>query len=182
MKKVLLFSILLVFTTLCAFAYETIIIKYPDGEKWEKAYYKKLGNEAILQYTPAGQTTNNWTRSIVIHSYNNSPYAMNVFVDNTMQRMVKINPTSRYITLKLTDNDAMLTRCTENYKNVQGQCEFMRITHAHGGTVTIHYMNKNKQDFKENYTVWYEIIKRTKFYNSYYRDERVLDKAEYFEL
>ena len=40
----------------------------------------------------------------------------------------------------------------------------------------------NKDDFMENYNQWYNIIKRAKLYNSYYRDERMLDKAEYFEL
>ncbi len=44
-------------------AYETIIIKYPPREHWIKAYYKKKGNEAILQYVPNGQSTNNWQKN-----------------------------------------------------------------------------------------------------------------------
>ena len=182
MKKVLLHNIALFITTLAVFAYETIIIKYPDGENWVKAYYKKVNNEAIIQYTPLGQTSNDWTRSIVIHSYNEALYPIKVFVNNNTARMTKINPTGKYTTLKLNENDAILTRCTEDYKTVKGQCEFFRVARAHGGTVTIHYMNKNKQDFKENYTIWYEIIKKAKFYNSYYRDDRTFDKSEYFEL
>lgn len=181
MRKVLLSSLILLYA-LSAFAYETIIIRYPDGENWEKAYYKKVGNEAILQYTPKGQTSNNWRRSIVIHSYNNSEYPINILVNNSVRKMKKINPTGKYKTLRLNNSDAILTRCTDDYKNIEGQCEFFRIARAHGGTVTIHYMNKNKEDFKSNYTIWYEIIKRIKFYNSYYRDERIFDKSEYFEL
>ena len=42
MKRVLLSSLILLFTTIAVFAYETIIIKYPDGELWQKAYYKKI--------------------------------------------------------------------------------------------------------------------------------------------
>ena len=45
MKKVLLFSILLL-TTLSVFAYETIIIKFPEKELWVRGYYKKVGTEA----------------------------------------------------------------------------------------------------------------------------------------
>lgn len=41
MKKVLLFSSLFLLSTLMVFAYETIIIKFPDRENWVKAYYKK---------------------------------------------------------------------------------------------------------------------------------------------
>ena len=43
MKQVLLSSLALLLTTIAVFAYETIIIKYPDGELWQKAYYKKVG-------------------------------------------------------------------------------------------------------------------------------------------
>lgn len=79
-----------------------------------------------------------------------------------------------------------MTRLWEDVRRItgkiQGQCEFFRVTRGYEGIVTIHYMNKNKEDFMENYNQWYNIIKRAKLYNSYYRDERMLDKAEYFEL
>lgn len=181
MKKVLLFSAIL-FSTLCVFSYETIIINFPDKELWVKAYYKKVGNEAILQYTPSGESSNNWTRSVVIHSYNNSGLPISSFATSNATRMKKVNPTGQYKTLKYKDTDVILTRCTDDYKTVQGQCEFYRVTRGHNGIVTVHYMNKNKGDFMQNYTQWYDIIKRAKFYYSYYRDERVLDKSEYFEL
>lgn len=185
MKKALLFSLtcaLFLFSALCVFAYETIIIKFPDKELWVKAYYKKVGNEALLQYVPGGQARDNWTRAIVIHSYKYSNYPINVFLSNTTGRMQKMNPTSPYKTLRLTENDAIVGRCTTNYNKVQGQCEFLRVTKGYEGTVTIHYMNKNKDDFMYHYNQWYDIIKKAKLYNSYYRDERTLDKAEYFEL
>ena len=185
MKKVLLSSFLIglfLLSTLCVFAYETIIIKFPDKELWVKGYYKKIGNEAILQYVPGGQSSNNWSRTVVIHSYKYSNYPINVFLSNTTGKMVKMNPTSPYKTIRLTENDAIVGRCTKNYNKVQGQCEFLRVTRGYEGIVTIHYMNKNKDDFMYHYNQWYDIIKKAKLYNSYYRDERMLDKAEYFEL
>lgn len=185
MKKALLFSLtctVFLLSTLCVFAYETIIIKFPNKELWVKAYYKKIGNEALLQYVPRGQARDNWSRAIVIHSYKYSNYPINVFLSNTTDKMQKINPTSPYKTLRLTENDAIVGRCTTNYNKVQGQCEFLRVTKGYEGIVTIHYMNKNKNDFMYHYNQWYDIIKKAKLYNSYYRDERTLDKAEYFEL
>ena len=181
MKKVLLFSVFLL-TAICVFAYDTIIIKFPDGELWTKGYYKKVGNEAILQYVLAGQSSNNWTRSIVVHSYNHSTYPLNNFILTNSAKMLKINPTATYRTLKQRDNDIIVGRCTDDYKNVQGQCEFFRATRAHNGIVTIHYMNKNKEDFMKHYVQWYEIIKRAKFLNTYYRYDRTLSKSIYFEL
>ena len=143
MKKVLLFSALFLLSTLMVFAYETIIIKFPDRENWVKAYYKKVGLEAILQYVPAGQGSNNWTKSVVVHSYNQSTFPISVFLTNSTAKLLKTNPTANYKTLRLTDNDAIVGRCTKNYGKTQAQCEFFRVTRGYEGIVTIHYMNKN---------------------------------------
>ncbi len=182
MKKVLLFSILFLILTISVLAYETIIIHFPDGENWEKAYYKKVNNEAILQYVPVGQVSDNWNRSIVIHSYEDSALPVRYMSSNMLRKMQKANPTAKYRTIKMRDNDAIFTRCTEKYEKIEAQCEFYRVSSAHGGIITIHYMNKNKKDFMNNYTLWLEVIRMAKFYNSYYRDERTFDKSLYFEL
>ena len=182
MKKVLLSSLILLFTTLSVLAYETIIIKFPDKELWVKGYYRKTPAEAILMYVPNGEYKDNWNRSIVIHSYKESFYPINVFLSNNIARLKKINPNGNYKTLRITQDDAIIGRCTEDYKNVKGQCEFFRVTRGYEGTVTIHYMNKDKDNFMAHYNEWYNIIKKAKLYNSYYRDERTFDKAEYFEL
>lgn len=181
MKKVLLFSTLLI-SALSVFAYETVIINFPENTNWVKGYYKKSGNEALLQYVPKGQTSNHWTQSIVIHSYNNSAFPVSVFMSNNSLKMMKVNPTARYKTLRQTKDDMISGRCTEDYGNIKGQCEFFRVAQAHGGIITIHYMNKNKEEFMADYNKWFNIIKKAKFYNSYYRDERILNKSEFFEL
>ena len=182
MKRALLFSIIFALTSLCVFAYETVIIKFPEGQLWIKGYYKKVGNEAILQYVPNGQSQHNWTESVVVHSYNHSTIPIINFTNTNIRRMLKINPTANYKTLKSRADDMIIGRCTDDYGLIQGQCEFFRVTSAHGGIVTIHYMNKNKDMFMTHYTDWYNRIKRAKFYNSYYRNERTFNKSEYFEL
>ena len=96
--------------------------------------------------------------------------------------MQKTNPTGKYRYLKFTDRESMMTRWTEDYKNVKAQCEFFRITNVHNGIVSLHYINRDKEDFKDNYKQWFDIIWKAKYYNSYYRDERTFDKSEYFEL
>lgn len=181
MKKVLLFSLILL-STLAATAYETIIFHFPDGELWEPAYYKKVGNEAILQYVPGGQTSEIWTRTIVVHSYSESDMAIPWFAQREVRKMRKINPNGKYQTIKSNENDAIYTRCTEEYNNQQPHCEFLRFTRAHSGVVSIQYMNRNKKDFENNYTLWLEVIKGARLMNSYYRGERTFNKAPYFEL
>lgn len=182
MKKVLLFSLAILFFIPVVLAYETIIIKYPQGELWKKAYYKRAGDEAILVYLPKGQTPQDWRRSIIVHSYYGSGYPVNIFMSNEIAKMKKTNPTGNYKYLKITYADALATRCTDDYKNVKAQCEFYRVTRAHNGIISLHYINRDKEDFKDNYREWYDIIRKAKQYNSYYRDERTFDKAEYFEL
>lgn len=182
MKKALLASFIFIFTVLAVFAYETVIIKYPRGEAWDKVYYKKVGMESILQYVPRNQSRENWTRTIIIHAYNESTYPVTVFMANNIAKMIKTNPTANYKYLKLNENDCITGRCTQDYKKVTAQCEFFRVTRAHGGIITIHYINRNKKDFLENYSQWYNIIKKAKFLNTYWRNERTLNKSEYFEL
>jgi len=182
MKKVLLSVSFILLMTLAVFAYETVIIKYPEDEHWVKVYYKKVGNEAIAQYVPHGQSQTNWKRSIVIHSYKQPNYTVKVFVSNSLTRMEKNNRTSKYKIVRQTDNDIIAARCTEIYNNISAQCEIFRGTYAHEGIISIHYINKDKKDFINNYKQWYEIIKGAKLYNSYYRDERTLDKSEYCEF
>ena len=182
MKKALLFSLIFLFSTLTVIAYETIIIRFPDGENWEKAYYRKVRNEAILQYVPFGQTSSNWTRSIVVHSYNDTGYTVRNFARSEVRKMIKLNPNGKYKTLILKDNDTLFTRCTEEYNKIPAHCEFLRITRAHNRIITIQYMNRNKKDFENNYTLWLETIRGAKFLNSYWRDERTFDKSIYYEL
>ena len=183
MKKALLVSIIfMVLTCLTVFAYETVIIKYPDGELWEKGYYKKVGNEAILQYIPAGQSYRNWNRTIIVHSYYDSAFPVNIFIANELARMTKNNPTGKYKYLKLSPVDSIAGRCTEDYKGIKAQCEFYRVSRAHEGIISVHYINRDKKDFMKNYSQWFEIIKKAKFLNTYYRNDRTLNKSEYFEL
>lgn len=181
MKKVLLFSIIFL-TALAVSAYETIIFHFPDGERWEGAFYRKRGYEAIVQYVPAGQTTSNWKRAVVVHSYNENESPAPYFAQTEIRKMYKINPKGKYQTIKSRENDAIFTRCTEDNNNVQAHCEFLRITRAHGGIVTIQYMNRNKTDFENNYTLWLEVIRGARLMNSYWRDERTFDKSLYYEL
>lgn len=182
MRKALLFSIFFLLATFAVFAYETVIIKFPQDEVWEKVYYKKIGMESILQYVPRGQTQKNWNRAIFVHAYNEVAYPITVFMANNIAMMAKNNPTSPYKYLRLNDVDCIAGRCTKDYKGIHSQCEFFRATKAHGGIISIHYVNKDKDDFMKNYQQWYDIVKKAKFLNTYWRNERTLNKSEYFEL
>ena len=89
MKKVLLLLISLLLIPLAVFAYQTVLVDFPDSEGWYQAYYDTQGLETILQYVPAGQTAQNWTRTLVFHSYRTLNQATNAaaFMDRTTGQM-----------------------------------------------------------------------------------------------
>ena len=68
-----LFTIILITLMLSgsAFAYQTALITYPEYNKnWKQVYFGKQNNEAISQWIPAYEQSNNWSESVVFHSYN----------------------------------------------------------------------------------------------------------------
>lgn len=187
MKKVLLLFVSLIFAQLIcpsAIAYETVIVDFPYKQGWHEAYYGVQGNEAILQYTPAGQTAQSWTRSVIFHSYKglNEKTDAAKFMDNTTSQMEVQNSSQRYTYMKYTDVDSIATRCITKNAYTPTQCEIYRVSTSHEGLITMHYINKNVQDFKNTYSYWYQIMKDIRIYYSYYRTDRVLDKATIFEL
>lgn len=181
MKKVLLSSILFLVAT-ATFAYETVIIKYPDGELWEPVYYRKNFAEAIVQYVRKGETAKDWSRSVIIHSYTGyygtARSLMNTVLDlNTAQ-----NPTGRYRTIKDSTDDVIAVRCTGEYKHLPPQCEILRTARSHNGVITLHYIDKNIPHYRLTHEDWYERIKKAVFYESYFRNDRILNKSLYLEL
>lgn len=183
MKKVLLFSVIIYsFIQLFSFAYETIIIDFPKGTKWNVAYYQNIGTEAILQYVPDGQTYKNWKQTVIVHSYKDSTFFAHQLSDRVVAQLQKQNPTGTYKYFKYSSVDAIAIRSTKNYNGVLAQGEIFRTTKAAEGLMTIQYIDRNKEHFKQNYAMWLKIIRDARTYNSYWRDDRVLNKGENYEL
>ena len=183
MKKALLLIINL-FAIQAAIAYETVLIDFPENQGWHSVYYETQGTEAILQYVPVGQSYENWTRTLIFHSYKNLAWTDSAaaLMDNTTSGMEAKNHTQLYRYTKYTEMDSLATRCVDKNQFIPTQCEIYRTSKSHEGLITMHYINKNVKDFKSTYDMWYEIVQGIRIYNSYYRDDRILDKATTFEL
>lgn len=183
MKKLLLVSVICAFLfQLAVSAYETIIIDFPKGTKWNVAYYKNIGVEAILQYTPEGQSYTNWKQTLIVHSYKESTYPAHQLSSIIMGQLQAQNPTGHYKYLKYTGVDSIVVRSSNTYNKVLGQGEFFRTTKSAEGLMTIHYIDRDKVRFKQDYEKWLKIVRDARTYNSYWRDDRVLNKGEHFEL
>lgn len=184
MKKALLLFVSLILAQIAAFAYETVIVDFPPRQSWHAVYYNVQGDEAILQYVPAGQTYENWTKTVVFHSYKgaNSNDSSSRFMDKMTAQMEVQNPTQNYTYTKYEERDSIATRCTQKLINRAAQCEIYRVTNSHEALISMHYINKDIQDFKNTYGTWYRIVQGVRIYYSYYRTDRVLNKATVFEL
>lgn len=182
MKKVLLLLISL-FLSQAAFAYQTVLIDFPQNEGWHAVYYQNITEEAILQYVPAGQTDKEWTRTIVFHSYLN-PVTDSAaqFMDKTTTQMEMKNSTQLYKYTKYSDADSIAVRCVTKNAYIPTQCEIFRVSKSFEGLISMHYINKNVQNYHNTYYTWYNIMQDVRIYYSYYMDDRILDKATSFEL
>lgn len=165
-------------------AYQTVLVDFPPNQGWHAVYYDTQYGEAILQYVPVGQSAESWNKTVVFHSYKNLNWTNSAakFMDRMTQQMEAKNSTQFYKYLKYNDADSISTRCITKNANITAQCEIFRVSQSHEGLISMHYINKNTQNFKETYDMWYQIIKNVRIYYSYYMDERIMNKATSFEL
>lgn len=183
MKKVLSLIISL-FLTQTAIAYQTVLVDFPDNQGWHPVCYETQGDEAILQYVPVGQTAENWTKTLVFHSYKNLTWTDSAaaFMDRTTSEMEMQNSTQGYRYTKYNEMDSIATRCVQKNAVMPSQCEIYRVSKSFEGLISMHYINKNIQDYKNTFNYWYQIVQDIRIYQSYYREDRIMDKATSFEL
>lgn len=187
MKKVLLLIISIflsiVVNTKC-FAYQTVLVDFPVNQGWHSVYYDAQTGESILQYVPVGQSFENWTQTVIFHSYKNLTWTDSsaALMDRLTMQMELKNSTQQYRYTKYTADDAISTRCIQKNKNIGAQGEIFRITKSFDGLISMHYINRNVSDFKNTYNMWYQIIQGVTIYYSYYMDDRIMNKATSFEM
>lgn len=183
MKKALLLFISLFFCQAIVWAYQTVLVDFPQDQGWHAVYYQTIPNEALLQYAPAGQTNKSWSRTMVFHSYND-PITDSAadFIKRITMQMENQNSSGQYKFLKLDDMDSIATRCVTKNSRIPTQCEILRISKSFEGLISMHYINKNVSNFKATYSTWYQIVRDIRIYYSYYMDDRILDKATSFQL
>ena len=183
MKKVLLLIISLLLTQ-ASFAYETVLVDFPPYQGWHVVHYEKQNGESILQYVPANQTEVNWSRTLIFHSYKNSRLNTNAigFLNRITAQLEAQNSSQLYKYTKYSAMDSIAVRCVAKNSLIPTQCEIYRASKSFEGILSMHYINKNVEDYVKTYKSWYHIIKTIRIYRSYYRTERIMDKADTFEL
>ena len=184
--KTLILTFLLIFgIKIPSFCYETVIINFPDNEGWHLVYSNKTVNETIVQFMPKGETRENWTRTVVFHSYpqmqerNVSAYALQ---QRILQNVKNKNNTFKYKNIKSDINDTYGYWCVKQNSKMSAQCEILRTVQGYETVISMHYINKNISDLKDIERPWLNIMKDVANYYSYYRMDRMLNRATIFEF
>lgn len=163
-------------------AYESVIIKYPE-QTWVSIYYQKERDETIAQFIPPYDYRNNWSQSLVFHSYKWAKgQSCNSFLNNLLSNISMQNDKMRVQPVKDNPNDAIVMWCAPKNKYMAEQCEILRVTRGHEGLISMHYINKSMNDFSYRKDQWLNVIRDVKVYYSYYRWDRVLSKSSVYEL
>ena len=158
--------------------YQTALITYPEYNKnWKQVYYGTQNQEVLSQWIPAYSYSDNWVESVVFHAYNyekgNSCHKLMMnLINNTQSR----NKTLKYQVLKDNYEDSVAIWCADKTPAMAAQCEIIRVTSGYEGLISIHYINKNQENFLYQKDSWLKIIKDVRIYYSYYRWDRVMQK------
>ena len=163
-------------------AYESVIVKYPE-QTWVSIYYQKESDETIAQFIPPYDYRNNWRQSLVFHSYKWAKgQSCSSFMNNLLANVSMQNDKMRVQMVKDNINDSIVMWCAPKNKYMSEQCEILRVTRGHEGLISIHYINRNMEDFTLRKNQWLNVIRDVKVYYSDYRWDRVLSKASVYEL
>ncbi len=172
-NKFLLSIALLLMLQGIASAYETVIVDFPPG--WQRVFREVRQNEAIVQYLPNYQTRDNYSETLVFHSYKwelNRRMTALTIIQALLDQVSKKYSDMAMTTMKNTPKDNIVIWCSKS----ASQCEIIRVTQGYEGIISMHYINKNVESFKGTYTFWLDFLAHAKVYYSYYRWNLMLQK------
>lgn len=161
-------------------AYETVLIDFPNNG-WHKVFYQQKEQEIIGQYVPSGQDKDDYSETVILHSYKWAQQKRLKPLDMLEYHLQQAR--LRYKDMKMAflknDNvDTMAVWCSES----SSQCEIIRAAQGYEGLITMHYVNRDPKQFQEVYSEWFDIMKNIKIYYSYYRWNQLMNKDTTIEL
>lgn len=184
-KLFIILAFVTIFFAQSADAYQTALITYPDYNKnWKQVYFGKQDEEVISQWIPSYSYNNDWAESVVFHAYKwakgNNCYK---FMSNLLAGVASQNKTFKSQILKDKFEDSMAIWCVDKTTAMAAQCEILRVTSSYEGIISIHYINKNPENFMQyQKDPWLKIIQNVRIYYSYFRWDRVTGKETSVQL
>ena len=165
------------------FAYQTVAMDFIG--LWYKIKYINNERDAIVQYVRQGYDKDNWTESVVFHTFKWTKEKETTARD-LMQYLLsdvrRKNGSLKVEYIKNYPEDMIATWCVEKNDLMDAHCEILRTTQSFEGALSMHYLNKNPQHFLGVKNEWLERMSKARVYQSYFRLDRILNKSMTFEL
>ena len=182
-----LFKIFLFFTffliAVPAFAYQTVAMDFVG--LWYKMNYINNERDAIVHYVRQGYNKDTWSESIVFHTFKwtkESGMSARELMQSLLAEVRKKNSSLKVEYVKKHEEDMIVSWCVDKNELMDAHCEILRTTQSFEGALSIHYINKNPKDFLYVKQDWLNKIRKARIYQSYFRQDRILNKALTFEL
>lgn len=186
-KLLILGFFVLNLSALASFCYETVILHYPDVN-WRIISYERNAEEETItaKFIPNYDEDNNWSEMLIFHSSKAAKKANDTadsFIQNpisvSQKKFGKFTPK----TIKSDPTDTVMSWCsTKGTKTEPPQCEIIRSTKGSESLITIQFITRNTANFSEREKIWLPIVQNAVVYYSYYRWDRIMNKAISVEL
>lgn len=164
-------------------AYQTVTMDFPGN--WYKIKYLNNDRDGIVQFVRQGYNEKNWYESVVFHVFKwtkdremTAKKLLLVLLSDVQRK----NNTMKVKYIKLDDDEAMATWCVRAVPNMPAHCELIRTTQSFEGAMSMHYINRDTENFHFVKNDWIERVSNAKVYQSYFRLDRILNKSLTFEL
>ena len=169
-------------------AYETAILHYPDRD-WKAVSYERKDEEQeiIAKFVPIYDEPENWNEMLIFHSYKWAKQA-NEGADSFIETIVgyERDKFGKIETKKLKSetDDAIMQWCAyKSTKTDPAQCALVRVVKGHETVVAINYITRNINSFEySKKALWLPVLANATIYYSYWRWNRMMNKALCVEL
>jgi hypothetical protein len=176
---------MLTFSAPASYCYETLILHYPD-RNWIPVAYDRLEEEeeVIAKFVPIYDDKKNWTEMLVFHSYKQAKKdneTADEFIQTVLGRGAVNFSEIKKETIKTDPNDSVIIWYGAKGKE-PAQYEILRVTVGIESVISVHYINRDIRNFPARRKIWLPIIENATVYYSYYRWDRMMNKALCVEL
>lgn len=187
-KFLIVFCFFAGFSALAAFCYETVILHYPD-RNWTMISYerKEEDGEVIAKFIPKFDYENNWREMLIIHSYKEAKKAgetadgfIETVIGTASAGLIDITTD----TIKVSPTDAIMSWCGKKKpgSNERSQCALVKVAVGMESVISIEFITREYDRFPERKKIWLPILENSIVYYSYYRWDRMLNKALCIEM
>ena len=181
----LLFSVLLIFSALSAYAYETVILHKPD-RNWIAYSYEKNEEtgDVTAKFIPKYDNKFDWNEMLIIRSFKEAKKANDTadsFIGTVLAETTRKHTRIERNPVKNDEQEAIVTWCGYG-GTLHPVCGVARVVVGVESIISMEYLLKDTNNFEPRKQAYVKLFEEAVVYNSYYRWDKTMNKALCVEL